>query len=469
MRKLMAMFAICVSVATAPAWSLVGLGDIKFDGSLEVSGNSASNETDQAPANDHRGNTATRVRLGMNALVTEGVTGRIEAIRDTRLYGTSPTTVQNETDLWRFHNAFIDIADLWGSNFRLGRQYIGNPGDLVWNISPTDDDSLTNNSIDGLLIQNRKLDFLHIDLFTGKASEDDGVANTDADDTGTGGDINLSSLDLVLPTLIPGGAINVGYLWGIDSSSAPHNNDNKLTTLRVGVRGGLMENFITYRAELFQNGGAAEIRNTNSELKYKGRAIDLGVGVNASETPIGGISANINWLMGSGDDDLTDNDDESFHDFSALGVNTSDRLLGEIFGKSNTLGGGTPRGQGLDATGASQNGGLSVINLGVALKPNFLDKKSTFKLDYYMFSQTEDSQKVAGGGTTNIGDDFGDEIDFAFLYDHTANVGIELGYAMLSPDTALTGVAVAPAPANPDEDITKAYARLKVKWGGEAQ
>lgn len=459
MRKLMAMLAICASVASTPSWALVGLGDVKFDGSLEVSGNSANNESDRAPANDHRGNTATRVRLGMNTTVTEGVTARIEAIRDARLYGTAATTVAGEEALWRFHNAYVDILDIWGFNARLGRQFVGNPGDLVWNISPTDDDSLTNNSIDGILLQLRKWEFINVDFFTGKANEDDGIANTDADDTSAGGDVNLSSLDIALPKFVPGGVINVGYLWGVDSSSAPTNNDNKLTTIRVGIRGGVMENMLTYRAEFFQNGGEFENGANNTKVDYKGNAIDLGIGVNPAETSIGTFGFSANYLMGSGDDNTTDTDDESFHDFSVLGFNSSDRLLGEIFGKSNTLGGGTPRGQGLDATGTRQNGGLTVLNIGASYRPAFAPKH-TVKFDWFNFTQTEDSQNG-----TDIGDKFGHEFDFTWSYAHTDNVGVDLGYAWLSPDDALVGVG-----SNiPDEDVTKWFARTKIKWGGEAQ
>lgn len=459
MRKLMALAIVFTLGSASTSWALFGLGDVSFDGSLEVSGNSANNEEDQSAANDHRGGVLTRTRVGMNAQVTEGVKSRIEIIRSpsgsagtSAQYGRGPSTIQNEQDNFDIHNAYVEFENLWGQIVRLGRQYVGNPGDLVWNISPKDDDSLTPNSIDGLLVQNRKYDFLHIDLFTGKANEDDAITDTD-DGTGAG-DVNLSSLDLVLPKLVPNAKVNVGYLWGVDSSSSPSKNDNKLTTIRVGINGGVKENLLTYRAEYFMNGGQNE-NPMGSDTKYKGTAIDLGVGVNPAETNIGTFALWANWLMASGDDTTTDNDDDSFHDFTQLGFNTSDRLLGEIFGKSNTLS-ALPLGQGLDS--GAQGAGRDVMNLGVSLKPKAIEK-TTFKLDYYIFKQTEDNVN-----NVNIGDKFGNEIDLAYIYDHSDNVGIELGYAMLSPDDALIGVGAAN-----DEDITKMYARTKIKWGGVAQ
>lgn len=494
MRKLMALFAmVCMSTAlTTKSWALLGLENVTFDGSLEVSGNAANNELDfgndpdnpsitgTGTSNDHRGRTATRVRVGMNAQVTEGVTGRVELIRDTRQYGQAATSVSTEEGLWFVHNAFVDIANLWDHNFRIGRQFVGNPGDLVWNISPTDDDSLTKNSITGFLMQCRKYSFLNLDFFTGKATEDDGIANTDQDD-GTG-DVNLSSLDLVFPTLIPGGKVNVGYLFGTDSNTAASNDNNRLQTVRVGVNGSVSENMFTYRAEFFKNMGEFGQAGRNgadtaaADLKYEGTAIDLGVGINSPETSVGTFGGWLNFLMASGDDNVRDDKDESFHDFSPLGFNTSDRLLGEIFGKSNTLHGGTtlstPLGQGLntsDGTGSAPNGvtqgqGLNVLNIGAHFKPTF-SKKSTLRVDFFTFGQAEDSVKTAAATTTKVGDKFGTEIDLAYLYDYSSNVNVELGYAMLTPDDAFIGVNN----NNNDDDVTKLYARTKIKWGGESK
>src|SRR5689334_5179793 len=130
MRKLMALTAIGIIVAAAqPSWALVGLENVSFDGSLEVSGNSANNEidfggiaNDPTGNEDHRGRTATRVRVGMNTDVTEGVKGRIEMGRTPRQYGTSATSVAGEEGLWTVQNAYVEIENLWGHMFRLGRQ-----------------------------------------------------------------------------------------------------------------------------------------------------------------------------------------------------------------------------------------------------------------------------------------------------------------------------------------------------------
>jgi hypothetical protein len=195
--------------------------NLSYDGSLEIRGNSVSNEVDRgAPANDHRGDVATRVRVGINAEVTENVTGRLELIRTPRQYGKPVTNLNSEQDKLEVHNAYIDIANIMGEghNLRIGRQYVGNPGDLVWNISPTDDDSLTANSIDGILFQCRTWDFLQTDLFIGKAVEVSTMTSLSQ------GDTNLASLDFVMPTIVPGARVNLGYLWGVsENTDGSHN------------------------------------------------------------------------------------------------------------------------------------------------------------------------------------------------------------------------------------------------------
>ena len=91
MRKLMALAIVLVVSSTTRSWAMFGLGEFSFDGSLEYSGQSANNETDFAPDDDKRGRTLTRVRLGANTQVTEGVKGRLELVRNPASAGSSET------------------------------------------------------------------------------------------------------------------------------------------------------------------------------------------------------------------------------------------------------------------------------------------------------------------------------------------------------------------------------------------
>ncbi len=484
MRKQLAMFAIVSVVATTSTWPLFAVGNLQFDGSLEVSGNSANNEKDlggvktsNTGSNDHRGVTTTRVRVGMNAEVTEGVTGRLELVRNNgsagsqSLYGGAgkPSSVSNEESNFLFHNAYVTLQDLWGMEARLGRQYTGEVGDAIWHIGPKSDDALAVNSIDGLQLQCAKKeprgnfwDKLHVVLFTGKAAETaTSVAQTDATSSG---DVNLTNVEAIL-SVIPGGRVRTAVLMGDKSNTSGAGDNDHLKIFRLGANGGIHENMFTYRAEYLKNFGQRNNGGATSDLKYKGSAIDLGAGFNSGDLSIGSIGVALNFFQASGDDKTAnDNDDKSFHDFSLLGVNTSDRYFGEIFGKSNALGGGTPLGQGVDGVNSTaQSQGLQVFNVGLVYKPHF-STKSRFDLQFYTFSRAKGS--VDG---TDHGKKFGNEFDLTYGYDHTENVGLELGWAMLNPDEALD-YNVAPTTglnATQQDAINKIFARAKIKFGGE--
>jgi len=448
MRKLMSFAAVVLLASSTSLWAAVGLGDIKFDGSLEVSGKSSNNETDYDKSlNDHIGNTGTRVRLGMDAAITEGVTGRLEAVRSPRLYGTAATTVQTEQPMWSFQNAFVDFENLWTLQARLGRQYTGKSNDLLWHFGPKYDDNLTVTAIDGLLLA-KKWDKVDAEVFTGKAQ--DTAANISG--TVNNNDINLNNIEVNLK-LLPNNNIRLAYMLGKSVvNQAATNDDITLVIYRLGTNGSLLENMITYQAEFMANDG--KNKGSGTKLDYSGSALDLGAGFNSPDLCIGKVSANIGYLMTSGDKNNTDSKDKSFHDFSLLtGGNVSDRYYGEIFGRSNVLNGPSPVG----SIGSGTNGqGLEILSLGAKFIPKF-DPKASLAVDYYNFTAAEKGAQAA-----STFDKYGNEIDFTLGYAQSDNVMLTGGFAMLSPDDLLTGGGAAK-----DDSVNKLFARATVKWGGE--
>ncbi|MCB4755434.1 MAG: alginate export family protein [Elusimicrobia bacterium] len=455
MRKLMALAVGLILAGASTLYAMEGLGAIKLDGSLEVSGDAADNEVDYNDAQiDHRGNTATRTRLGINVELTEDALGRVELVRTPATAGTDamyggqnkPSSVADEEGYFLIHNAYVELSNLWGLKARLGRQYYGNPDDLVLYYGPLNDDSLTVNSIDGLLLQSRHWDKLDVDLFVGKIQENGGVANTDA--TAGNGDVNLNDLEATLK-LIPELNVRAGYILADQKNTNATNDNNTLIIYRVGANGSLLENLVTYRAEYLQNAG--ENGRDANKIKYKGNAIDLGVGYNSPDLGVGKVGAWINYAKGSGDKNSTDNKDKSFRDLSP------GRMYGEIFGKSPVILGGDP-GLGLDPSTGTMRLGLQVFNIGAKFVPTSLEKLSV-KLDYFLLSRAE--EKLNG---VKMGDKFGSEVDLTLGWAQTNNIGLEAGYAMLSPDDALTGMG-----AVNDDAVTKLFGRVNVKWGGEEE
>lgn len=476
MRKLMALAIVLVVTGISQSYALIGLGELSYDGSLEFAGFSAKNEADRndsGAGDDRRGEVNTRQRVGINGDVTENVGFRVEFGRNGG-FGESVTgtnaassSVHDEISEITLENLYVQIANFYGGiSARLGRQYIGNAGDLIWNFAPTDDNNMTFNAIDGLLLQHRA-SFVHTDLFVGKMRENEdsvsvsSITSTNLND-GASDDVNLNSLDFVFPTIVPNAKVNLGYVWGTAEKSSATSDDNSLKTYRVGINGGLMDNKLTYRAEYFMNDGENEIAGFNGGGKtdYEGSAIDLGLGYNLADGPGGSWGFNANIIMASGDDNDADTKDESFRDFTALGFDSSDRLLGDIFGKSNTMG---SLGQGVD-TGA-EGTGLEVWNLGVTFGPKRCPR-STFSFNWYQFNTSEDSQF---NGTTNVdqGDEFGTEFDLNYGFRYSDNVNLGLGYAVLMPEEAIVGVTAPSTPAPEDDAIQQLSAKLTVKWGGQ--
>lgn len=451
MRKLLVAIAALGLTGSAFSTDLLGLKNLKVDGSLEVLGNQAENETDANDAiNDKRGNTVTRVRLGVDMDVTSDVTARIEAVRnpengntwgraDQSQYGTSgrATTANDELDKWRLHNAYVDLAGILGlDNIRLGRQYLGRMNDAIVYVGPMNDDALSVGSADALAVTS-KFGPVNAEFVTGKAQENADVPGSGSDTDATNpGDINITWLRLASDELVPAGdlkfPLELGYYSEtMNNGTAANDNVNiSIIDLRAGIVA--MEGKLSANLEYAMNGG--QDNNGGTPIDLKGNAILADVAFNDADL---GLGLKANYINASGDDDPLDTE---YKGFQAI---ASDTRYGEILSRSNTFG----FGPGVDAGGPL---GLNVIGLGASYTAPIMEKKLSGMLDYYMAKFNE-----TGAGP----DDIGNEIDLALQYAHSETVTMKAGYAMLMPGEGLVGMG------NPDDDITKLWAKLDLKWG----
>jgi len=191
MKKLIAMLSILFMAGSQSGWAeMLGLlNNLKADGSLEVSGQQGQNEFDVGTAgvaNDHRGTTTTRLRVGLSADLAEGVKGRVEAVRNSQngggivQFGDGPSTITTEQNSIAFQNAYVELNSFlkFIDTIRLGRQYLGRPGDLLVAFLPFNDDSMTVSALDGLSLS-KKWGRINVWAAGGKAREDDAVAAPD--------------------------------------------------------------------------------------------------------------------------------------------------------------------------------------------------------------------------------------------------------------------------------------------------
>jgi hypothetical protein len=471
MKKHLAMLLLALVSTQSLRADLLGLGNMTADGSLEISGQQANNETDaDNSANDHRGNVLTRLRLGLNAELADDVKARVEAVRNSQSgptivqYGdgyvpggaTGASTITAEEGAIAFQNAYIDLENFLGTDWlRLGRHYGGRPGDLLVFYGPYQDDYLRVHSLDGLGV-GRKFGPVTAQFVTGKVNEDDtfgGAAHTDAGDAT--GDTNVNWLILNSSELFPDVAVplEIGYYQGTQSNTAAASDNNTLTILdlRAGYNE-LLEGALKLGAEFAMNGGQQNA--VGGEADYKGTALLL----NATyDNPDHGFGLGLSYANASGTDpNSTGTDDDTFHDFRTIGWPVSDYRYGEILSQDNVawtnlatvLGAPVltvPGGLDTGPTGP----GLNIVRLGGYYVIPRWDEKVRVSADYIMAKLNED---LTVGGD----DGLGKEIDLAVHYDHSSAVRATAGYAMFSPDSDQF---------NPNDQVTKLFAKLAVKFG----
>jgi hypothetical protein len=469
MKKYLAIMSILALTGVQAGWAnILGIGEISTDGSMEISGQQASNETDgNDTAKDTRGATATRIRIGLNAELGEGVKARVEALRNSQSggavvqYGDSAVggdTVAAEEGAISFENAYIDLENfLQLDSFRLGRQYGGRTGDLLVYYGPVDDDSLTVTALDGLSVS-KKFGKITAMFGTGKVAEDDAVANTDAGDVT--GDTNVSWITIGSDEIVPNLKVplELGFYSGTANLGPTIADNNNLTILDLRASTMLMDDKVALGLEFAQNGGQKNGTGPGgSATNYKGTALLLNASYEAKEE---GWGAHFGYATASGDDPSGSNptaDDDAFHDFRTIGWAVSDYRYGEIMSNSNTAAAATALiGAGLD-TGALGTG-INVMNIGGKYKLPVWDGKVWAMADYYTASVNE----TAAG----IDDGVGSEIDLALKYMHSDSVTAKIGYATFTPEKGLLN-AYAGSANLPDDAVTKLFAKLMVKWGGE--
>lgn len=472
-------------------WALeLDLSKIKLDGSLEFSGQSATNETDlNDKALDGRSRSATRVILGLGGELTEGVTARIEAVRTPKQAGNGPTTYAGEEGALTFENAYIGLEDVIGGiNAKLGRQYWGSKDSLVGFAGHRDDDSLTSTGIDALMLD-RKIGPVSVDLLKARLNEDeatlaavDGGGAGDQELLAVGASLNLKELNDMLDIPVRLAVLNA-HDQNTAASGVSDNVNLGIYNLTAGAN--LLEGMLKLGLEYASNNGQRNtLTGTNaSKVEFKGTLMALNAAFDHEDT---GLGVSFDWAQATGDDNTGEPDgttngasteDKSFHDLSAFGTGAAGSSLtpykhyGEILGKSNTSGGilaGLDSGTPLAAGG--QGRGLNVMALGVSYKLPVMEKKLKVSLDYI----TAEADKMlpttapANGGGIGAGGadpangskDIGTETDLAVSYMKSDNVMFKLGYAQFDPE--LRSVALANNPT--DDKVVKYFAKAMVKF-----
>ncbi len=125
------------------------LKNLKLDGSLETRSFSIDNEIDRnSNADDHRGETNTRMMFGASYDLLDDVHGRFLLDRSPRM-GTGAPSVETVEASLVFDNAYVKIDKVFGHvDLTIGKMFYGNSNDVNIYFGPQDDDLLSVTSVD---------------------------------------------------------------------------------------------------------------------------------------------------------------------------------------------------------------------------------------------------------------------------------------------------------------------------------
>jgi len=419
----MKMFGVAVSLVFLTTLSYAEIGKVKVSGSLGVQEISLNNSTDLADYDDGANDDAvseirSRLLVGLEAPVSEGVTGKVLLSKNNRKYGDAVedlNVVQNNIAVQNAYLVLDDFLDIF--KVTLGRQFIGEEGDLVLYYGLTADDNLGIDAVDGVTAE------------TTLGSVDVSLLNCKLAETGLtpSRDIDLSGVVVKSDKLLSG--VNLGaYVYQkIDRTAGGTGNRDDLRILGIKANAEIPAvEGLRAKAEYAMNAGPD--KSGAATVNHSGNALIIGAsyeGLNLS----GPLGVSVEYAAGSGDKASVDKNEE----FESV---SSDLRYGEIW--ANLPGG----------VGISD---LKVLKLAFGWDPDFSEKLSA-SLDYLTFTVSE----VAAGAK----DDGGSEIDLKVKWQQSENVALEIVSAHLMPGDALKsdlGVTTS-------DNITKFAANLKVSF-----
>lgn len=403
MKKLISLAIAAVFVSTALTAQAEILKNLTTSGEIEVQYLNMRNNDLNTDNNDEINQTRTRVMYGLNFDLLDDVNAQVTLYKNNRLYNSgTQENVDTLTANVTLSEAYINLKDVIGLDHKVGKQYFGEPGDLIIYYGPLRQPwtlGMEVTSLDG--------------LFSTWTNDKFAITGGLAKITEVGGAID-SDMDLrtLLVNYNASEAVNITGYWynrvENDSNAAPQPTDHLSV---IGVKGTGKINAFHYKGEVAVNtgkasanvdtqGGSGNTYNT-ATAKYKG----IGFLVNAGydfDLPFGALGVNGEFVSGSGDNKL-DKEDKTFYAIN------SDYRPGIIVG-----------GTGLDEIPGGNTVGIDNLtswNLGVKFTPEALDKLTTC-LKYYSFSQT----KIPTGAAYKKA--IGTEIDFVATWKHSDNVSV---------------------------------------------
>jgi hypothetical protein len=435
------------------------LKNLKLDSELDVQATSANNITDLASApvniappngsnNDRIGAVISRLIVTANWDLLDDVHSRVTLVHggvnnnvnNNRAYGSNSQTVQAalETGVW-LQEANVAIDKVFGAvDTRIGRQFYGEPGDLIAYFGPQDNY--------GLFVQS--LDAFRFD-WNGESFGVTGLAGTTK-----GGSTAINNGDTDLTALLANyktETANLGaYIYnqtthatGGQGANPPATNGRNDFLYIVGVKGKATFWGVTAKAELAKDLGQNRVAAGGDQAgNYDGWALLANADYKLDMTNVAVVDPWLEFGYGSGRSRGASNHNDGF-----VSINT-DYRPGGIYGRFSTETAGLPSlGNSVDGMASNGLDNRVIYGLGVKTTPSMAPKLTVGVQAYkYAFARTSDTGVF---GNTQFSRDIGTEGDVTAEWKHSPNVSFKVTLGEFMPGAFVNNEKGANAEVNP--------------------
>lgn len=475
MKKLLgSTLALAMFVPTGANAEL--LKNLKLSGQLDVTAVSARNVTDfvTRPAqgaitngnNDRLGHAFTRTILSADWDLLDDVHAKVTLVKGAhnlstlRGYGTGGenlNTIQTNTIVQEANVKIDKLAGLFDTT--IGRQFYGEPGDLIVYYGPRDNYGFVTDAIDAF-----RFDWKgeHMSV-TGLAARtaDTGPATLASAATDVRGIVvSCNQHEMVKPSVYVYNRVTHATN-GLGITVPPAASTGKNTNLYVaGLKAKVMAGGFSGSAEFAKNFGDDRSTFVNGGLgpqsgRFTGYALQLKGGYKADIADVAAFNPWAEFGMGTGDANYAHAGNGVFQS-----INT-DYRPGGIYGRFDQTA-GVVLAQGLTSgvNGSAASNGLSnrvIWGLGVKATPAALNKLTT-GLAYYRYAFHRVAPNAAG---QKVSRNIGSEVNLTNEWKHSDNVSVGVTLGSFLPGAHVADIKGAHAALNP---AVMAAADVKVKF-----
>jgi len=398
MKKLVSILtavAILTSVASAQI-----LKNFKLDGSsLEINAYNLNNADFDKNQPDKTGDVDTRLMLNMSFDLNDDANAVVTVVKNNRQWGDNqaPESLNDLQDNIKVHQAYINLKGVIGIDHKLGRQFYGNPGDLVIYYGPK-----------MWPYQKNIGDVDAIDAWVGTYNYKDwaftGIMGKEARNNNNLG-TNLSGIDI--KKKIDRFNLNAYYYYHVDNTVAPAPADKLgLYGFRVNWDCKYVEG-LNLGLEYNHNAGSDDSYN-----KYKGYAYKINAGY-TTEKVAGKLGLNAEYVYLSGQDSSND-----IKVYTSIADDYRPGIIMSGFGF-------TAPGTNYDDIDTNIGTGRKYFVAGFNWTPEKLNKLN-LAFDYI---NAKVAEKLGG-----IKDTIGNEYDIVATWNHSDKISLKGYYAMFKPE-----------------------------------